>query len=342
MSFGGKVLTTVAIVGGALALWQIRSVFLLFLGGFLFAIVFASATQCVRKVTGWPRRLSFALTVLALALAAVALLWWVGGELATQLRDLREQLPAALESLRRWLAGTALGAQALEAIDGLQEHGVPWTRLADAATLTLGALGNFILMLLLGVFIALEPSVYRRGFLRLVPVAHRPRVDDALEAAAAALAGWLKGQGLSMLFVGAATWIGLALLDVPLALILGVLAGVLGFIPFFGAIVSGALAVLLAFTQGPQTALYVAVLALAIQQVEGNLLMPFVQRWAVQLPPALGVVSVVVVGGLFGIAGVLLATPLVVVLMVLVRKLYVEGLLEGGNASPDKRDAAAT
>ncbi|HYE41429.1 MAG TPA: AI-2E family transporter, partial [Ramlibacter sp.] len=95
------------------------------------------------------------------------------------------------------------------------------------------------------VFIALEPSVYQRGIVRLVPVVHRPRLSAALEAAAAALGGWLRGQALSMLFVGVATWVGLALLDVPLALILGVLAGILGFIPFFGAIVSGALAVLL-------------------------------------------------------------------------------------------------
>lgn len=342
MSFGGRVVAAVAIVGGALALWQIRSVLLLVLGGLLFAIVFSAATRGVQRLTRWPRRVSFVLTVLALAAASVAVLWWVGGELAAQLRDLRQQLPGALDSLRQWLAGTALGSQAIEAIDGLQQWEVPWMRLAGAATLTLGALGNFILMLLLGVFIALEPSVYQRGIVRLVPVVHRPRLSAALEAAAAALGGWLRGQALSMLFVGVATWVGLALLDVPLALILGVLAGILGFIPFFGAIVSGALAVLLAFTQGPQTALYVALIALAIQQVEGNLLMPLVQRWAVQLPPAVGVVSVVVAGGLFGIGGVLLATPLVVVLMVLVRKLYVEGLLEGETAPPEDAEAART
>ena len=345
MSVGGRVVAAVAIVGGALALWQIRSVLLLVLGGLLFAIVFSAATRGVQRLTRWPRRVSFVLTVLALAAASVAVLWWVGGELAAQLRDLRQQLPGALDSLRQWLAGTALGSQAIEAIDGLQQWEVPWMRLAGAATLTLGALGNFILMLLLGVFIALEPSVYQRGIVRLVPVVHRPRLSAALEAAAAAQAAGPAWPGVGtrpMLFVGVATWVGLALLDVPLALILGVLAGILGFIPFFGAIVSGALAVLLAFTQGPQTALYVALIALAIQQVEGNLLMPLVQRWAVQLPPAVGVVSVVVAGGLFGIGGVLLATPLVVVLMVLVRKLYVEGLLEGETAPPEDAEAART
>lgn len=131
-----------------------------------------------------------------------------------------------------------------------------------------------------------------------------------------------------MLFVGTSTAIGLALLGIPLALTLGLLAGALAFIPFFGPIASGVLAVLLAFMQGPDQALYVAVLCVLIQQVEGNVLMPLVQRWAVELPPVLGITAAVIFGLLFGLPGVVLASPLMVVAMVLVRKLYVEGVLE--------------
>lgn len=114
----------------------------------------------------------------------------------------------------------------------------------------------------------------------------------------------------------------------PLALSLGFIAGLLGFIPFFGALASGVVAVLFAFTQGPTQALYVAGLCVVIQQIEGSILMPFVQRWAVALPPVLGIVSAVAFGLLFGIVGVLFATPLMVVTMVLVEKLYIEGALE--------------
>jgi predicted PurR-regulated permease PerM len=109
---------------------------------------------------------------------------------------------------------------------------------------------------------------------------------------------------------------------------LGVIAGVFAFIPFFGPIASGVLAVALAFIEGPQTALYVGVLCLVIQQIEGNILMPFVQRWAVSLPPVLGLVAVVVFGLLFGVMGVILATPLMVVVMILVQRLYVQEVLE--------------
>lgn len=107
------------------------------------------------------------------------------------------------------------------------------------------------------------------------------------------------------------------------------MAGVLAFIPFFGPITSGLLAVFFAFIEGPREALYVALLCFAIQQVEGDVIMPLVQRWAVRLPPALGIAAAVVFGILFGLPGVLFATPLMVVVMVLVQKLYIEMLLEG-------------
>ncbi len=113
------------------------------------------------------------------------------------------------------------------------------------------------------------------------------------------------------------------LLGVPLALALGLVAAVLEFVPFFGPIASGSLAVLVAFAQGPQLALYVAMLFLVIQQLESNVMVPMVQRWAVSLPPVLSVAGVIVFGSLFGIAGVIFGTPLMVVTMVLVRRLWV-------------------
>ncbi len=137
-----------------------------------------------------------------------------------------------------------------------------------------------------------------------------------------------------MLFVGSTTAIGLAMLGMPLAGTIGLIAGALAFIPFFGPIASGLLAVVLAFMEGPREALYVAGLCVLIQQIEGNLLMPFVQRWAVELPPVLGITAAVIFGVLFGLPGVILATPLMVVVMVLVQKLYVEGVLEDTPVAP--------
>jgi predicted PurR-regulated permease PerM len=183
-------------------------------------------------------------------------------------------------------------------------------------------------MLVMAIYLAVSPAIYVNGLVRLMPLAARERTANALEACGQAVSRWLLGQSISMLFVGSSTALGLWLLGVPLAFSVGVLSGLLAFIPFFGAIASGLLAVLLGFMQGPQVALYVAILAIAIQQVEGNVLMPFVQRWAVNLPPVLGIAAAVMFGVLFGLMGVLLATPAMVVLMVLVQRLYIDAVLE--------------
>jgi predicted PurR-regulated permease PerM len=140
--------------------------------------------------------------------------------------------------------------------------------------------------------------------------------------------------------VAAATFAGLWLLDVPYALSLAFVAGVLEFVPFLGPILAAVPAIVVAFTIGPDSAMAVALLYLGIQQVEGNLLMPLIQRWAVALPPALGILAVVVFGLLFGTLGVLFATPLMVVVVVLMRKLYVERALgEARTADPLASDA---
>ena len=127
----------------------------------------------------------------------------------------------------------------------------------------------------------------------------------------------------------------------PLALAIGLISGLLAFIPFFGALVGGGLAVLVAFMEGPQTALHVLILCIAIQQVEGHVLMPLVQRWAVALPPVLGLMSTLVFGVLFGVIGVLFATPMMVVVMTWVQCLYVERLADPGRTAVQRAAAAA-
>jgi len=212
-------------------------------------------------------------------------------------------------------------------LGGLVLIGLVVWRIADVLLLlfggvtTVGAFGSVALIIFVGIYFAMDPQLYRRGLIRMVPQHYRAPVDDALGASGHALSRWLLGQAISMVFVGVATAIGLAALGIPLAMSLGVIAGMLTFIPFFGALAAGVLAIVFAFTQGPQQALYVAILAIAIQQIEGHVLTPLVQRWAAQLPPVLSIMSSVVFGLLFGLVGVLFAAPLMVVLMTLVEKL---------------------
>lgn len=145
-----------------------------------------------------------------------------------------------------------------------------------------------------------------------------------LGAARRALRGWLLGQVVSMSLVGVLTGIGLRLLGVPLVLSLSVLAGLPDFIPFIGPVIAAVPAVLMAATVGPSIALYTVLLYIVVQQIEGNVIQPLVQRWAVALPPALGLIAVVAFGTLFGVLGLVFAVPLAVALRALVQKLYVD------------------
>lgn len=324
-----RVLLVVAVAIVVLLVWRLSDVFLLLFGGIIVAITLRALAAPLERHLRLSPRLAVAVAVLAATAAIVVGSWLIGDRLAEQFGVLRERLPDALTALTAWLNTNPIGMALFDIWENAKgATAVPWARVANVATLTLGALGSAGLMAVLGIYLAADPDMYRRGAVRMVAPAYRPQIDDALKASGQALSKWLLGQGISMLFVGSATAIGLAVLGMPLALSLGVIAGVLAFIPFFGPIASGLLAVLLAFMEGPTQALYVAGLVLVIQQIEGNVLMPFVQRWAVELPPVLGITAAVIFGLLFGIVGVIFATPLMVVAMVLIQQLYIEGVLE--------------
>lgn len=332
MSYTWRVLVALALAGAVFLLWEIRQVLLLLFGGFVFGAVFTAAGRLVSRLTGMRRRWGVIVGFLLILLLLSGVAWLIGDAVAAQLDDLRDRVPAAMRSVVTWLSMYPAGIQLVELWRDLMSDGLPLARLVSAAGLTIGALGTMILMVMVAVFLAVEPGLYRQGTLRLLPLAQRERVGAALDCCALSLRLWLRGQALSMMFVGLATGIGLTLLDVPLALTLALLAFLLDFVPYFGPIVAGLLSVLVAFTVSPQVALYVALLALAIQQVEGNLLLPLAQRWSVSLPPVLGLVAVVAFGSLFGLMGVLFATPLMVTLMVLVRELHVKRMEAGASA----------
>jgi predicted PurR-regulated permease PerM len=311
------------------AAWALRQPLLLVFGAVVMATLLRALADPLARVTPLSPRVAVGVIVLFGLVLLTGGLWLLGNPLTEQLQELRQQLPRAWAAARGWIERLPFGQRLLALVGDLGNGGLPWGNIASAATATINGLSALLLIVLIGIYIAVDVSLYRDGLVRLVPPAHRGAVGSALDAAGEGLSRWLLGQMVTMAVVGAAVAIGLTLLGMPMALALGVIAGLLEFVPFFGPIVAGALAVLVAFAQGPQQALYVALLFLAIQQIEGNVLVPLVQRWAVRLAPALTVAGVVVFGTLFGVAGVVFATPLLVVCMILVRELYVERALEG-------------
>jgi predicted PurR-regulated permease PerM len=205
-------------------------------------------------------------------------------------------------------------------------------------TSTLGALGNFFITLLLAVYFASEPRFYTRGFTKLFPVRLRDRVSEVLAATADSLSWWLVGKAASMLFIGLVTWIGLSILGVPLALTLGLIAGLLSFIPNFGPIMSAVPAILLAFIDSPMTALYVAILYVFVQLIESNVVTPLIERKTVELPPGLTIIFQLALAALVGGLGLVLATPLLAVIMVVVEMIYIQDVLGDRDVEIEDKD----
>lgn len=334
-----------ALAGAALLLalaWRMADVLLLVFGAVLLCLVLRRLARPLQRRLGGSPKLALAAVVLALLLLAVGGTWLAGAAAGEQLQELRQTLPRALAALRQWLAGLPFGPWLLEFVrdGGLVPE--DWSGLAGLATgtlnLTVGLVGGLVLLVALGVYLAADAGLYQRGLLRLVPPRHQPLAERTLDQLAHDLSRWLLGQAVSMAAVGVLTAIGLAAIGMPLVLTLAAIAAVLDFVPYFGPIASGVLIVLIALTEGDRQALWALLLCLAVQQAEAYVVQPLVQRWAVRLAPVLSMLSVVVFGLLFGLPGVLLAAPLMVACVALVRCLYIERIERVEHTpAPDQR-----
>jgi len=194
-----------------------------------------------------------------------------------------------------------------------------------------------VVILFTGLFLAFDPKLYVRGVIRLVPPKYRIRAGEVLGALGYTLKWWLIGQGITMLVIAIATSLGLWLLGVPLAFILGIIAGLFNFIPNFGPLFSMIPATLLALTISPGKAVAVVAMFMVLQNLEGNLLTPMIQRKSVDLPPAIGIIAQILLSILVGAVGLMLAWPLAAVIVLAVKMLYVEDVLGDELETPDDK-----
>ena len=190
-----------------------------------------------------------------------------------------------------------------------------------------GALSSLALILVLALFLVVNPDLYRRGAVILVPPHRRGLVEDTLSAMARALRWWFLGQIASMALLGVTVGFGLFMLGIDLWLALAVLTALLTFVPFLGPLIATVPIVAVGFAEGTQTGLIVLVGYIVIQTIEGNIITPMIQQQAVDLAPALLIAMQVFLSLIFGVTGLMLAAPLTIVAMVAVQKLWVEHML---------------
>jgi predicted PurR-regulated permease PerM len=328
-AFARRVLIVVAIGCLALLLWYLVDVLLLIFAAVLVAVLLRSLARPIDRYTGIGD--NWALTTAALVITAVISLavFLFGAEIRAQTIKLVETLPNAWDIFVGRIVSGDLREDIMERAEGaMPAAGQIIANVLVGALSVVGGLSAVVLVIVGGLYLAAQPDLYRRGLLLLFPDdGKRASVEETLDATGEALQLWLVGQLLTMAFILVVTLTGLWAIGLPAAMALAVFAGLAQFVPIIGPIVAAVPALLVAMTESWQMVLWVLGLYTVIQQVESNLVTPLVQRRTVHLPPALPLFAVVVFGLLFGLTGVLLATPLAVVAFVGVKKLWVRDTL---------------
>lgn len=341
--FAKKVLAATCIGAGVvlllLLLWHSVDVLLLAFAGVLLAVFLNSSSDWVSRKTSLSGPWSLAIVILALLGTVILFVWSLAPLVASQLDALTESLPRSARQLEQYLEKYQWGRRVLDQtpgfIDLMPERSSILSRATGLLSSTLGVVTNILIVLFVGLYLAASPRIYLNGVVSLVPEGHRARAREVLGEVGATLRRFLVGRMILMVTNGAAMSLGLWLLGVPFALTLGLLSALLNFIPNLGPIIAAVPAILVALTQGPTRALYVFFLYLGYQSLDGYLLTPLVQRRTVAMPAALTIMAQVLLGVLAGTLGILLATPLVAVALLLVKMLYVEDLLGGSEKSPE-------
>lgn len=335
-----------ATVAAAYMLWLLVDLLLLLFACALVSLILLTITDAIRRRTRLPFAAALTVSVIGLLAVIGGAFAFFGAAMQGEFAELATRLPAAWANLEVQLSTSRLGAAVMERAPGLAPSGQTIVNMVTSTLAAVGgALSGLAIVLIGGLYLAAQPALYSHGLLKLFPWRSQKPAAETFDAVSTSLRNWLKGQALGMLFVGVATGLGLYLAGVPAAWAIGLVAGMAEFVPYLGILVAGIPAIVLGFGQGTDTGLWTVAVLIAVQQLQGNLVMPLLQNKMVDLPPAVTIFGIIAAGILFGVAGVLLATPLTIVVLVLVRRLYLHEdsheVLSSGDAPPAPPPAVA-
>ena len=335
------VLTAIIVIVLLLAAWVIRGILLLTLASVILVVLFTIPIRFL--VRRGVRR------VPAIILSVLFILFLVIGLVATALPDLFQQfavlvtdiIPQGIQTLidRYWTTNVIQDQfpflQTVDVEDLLNTlSGQLAAALGQFSISVLPVLGgvadtllSVLIIIFLSIYLLADPQMHQEGLIRLFPVWYRYRVREIIVRLDFALRGWLRATIISMAFVGVATWLGLALLGIQQAAALGVLAGLLSFIPNFGPIIALVPSIAVGIIQTPESVGWIIVIIYGVSFVQSQIFTPLLVAGSIRLPPVLVLLGQIVAGAFLGFLGIMLAVPITAILMVLVQEVYVKDIL---------------
>ncbi|GJD64965.1 AI-2E family transporter [Methylobacterium frigidaeris] len=338
--------------------WHSADTLLLIFAGILFAVFLDGLTHYLGRVVPLGHGVRLAIVSVLLTLLVLGMVGLGGATVAGQAQRLGQTLQQQSGTVKSWLDARGIdtrfldfgklkdaasqptsgeaesGRRSTPAAGGLPSPGTllsgAGSVLGQASTVALavfGAIGNVFIVVVLGLFVAADPRTYRDGLLRFVPSRHRTHAASVADDIGITLRHWLFGQLVVMAAIFVCVWLGLTLVGIDGALVLGLQAGLLCFIPTIGALVAGIIIVLASLASGLKGVIAGLCVYLLVQTLESYVLTPFVQKRALDIPPATLFAGQILLGVLFGLWGVALALPLMAMGKVLLDRLYIEDTL---------------
>lgn len=328
------VLLAAALVAAAILAQELVTLVVAGLITIIVAIAFSAVADPLER-RGVPRPIGALAGLLLLLLAIGLALALVIPALVSQVEQFVEELPERVDDLAAQLGAAtntepgAAGARVQRSLEDLIED--PMKLLGPVAQVGLGIAGivsGLLVILLIAYYMAARPEPLVGGLLRLFPPARRDWAENVLRRMRAAWAGWMKGVAVDMAVTFVLLYAGLMIIGLDYAVLFAALAGVLVVVPYFGAIIGAIPPLLVALTVSPELFALTAIVYLAVQQVESNVIVPLIMARAVRLHPALIAIGVVVVSQLFGVIGLFVAVPILSAVVILVEELWVRPMEE--------------
>lgn len=336
-----------------LLLWMLGAtahVFLLLFIAIIISLYLGAVRDLLVEKAHVPPRLAFFISVVGTAAALLGLFAILLPPVVEQTRSLIVVLPQYIET---WETGIDRFIQRFPAMRDVWKPGdhpligAVYDQLASQAQVVVPRVLGFVQALIdcfavivMSIYLALQPGTYREWLIALFPPIHRDLVRDVLRDLADALRAYIVGQLLTMTVLASLTAAGLYLLNVPYWLTFGVFTGLVAVVPFFGTLLSTTLPALfvLGGPGGGTRALYVLLLGVVIHLIEGNIVAPLVMSKKIDMPPVLTITAVLVIGKMLGPLGLIVALPTLVTVMVVVRRILINRIYEGKGFRKSTRD----